>query len=67
MLPREVSHGAAVGRDYRPPDVQLTPAYQSAPPLATPGASAAALDAWWAGFNDPALTRVVERAKIPKQ
>lgn len=53
---------AAVGPDYRPPDVQLTPAYQSAPPLATPGASAAALDAWWAGFNDAALTRVVERA-----
>ena len=50
----------AVGPDYRRPEVPLTPAYHA--PLAAPGAPVAGLDGWWAGFNDPALSRVVERA-----
>ncbi len=51
---------AAVGPNYTPPQVALTPAYHSAPPAS--GAPAPPLDAWWEGFDDPALTRVVERA-----
>lgn len=52
----------AVGPDYRRPEIALTRAYHAAPAATAPGASAAALDAWWTGFGDPALTRVVERA-----
>lgn len=52
---------AAVGPNYQKPDLALTP-YHTAPPPAAPDARAAALAAWWRGFGDDELTRVVERA-----
>lgn len=54
--------GCAVGPDYRRPDMALTPAFHTPVPSAQPGAETARLDAWWTAFNDPALTRIVERA-----
>jgi NodT family efflux transporter outer membrane factor (OMF) lipoprotein len=51
----------AVGPDYHKPDVALTPAYVT--PVTVPAeAKTASLDAWWEGFGDPELVRVVERA-----
>jgi NodT family efflux transporter outer membrane factor (OMF) lipoprotein len=51
---------AAVGPDYQPPKLALTPAFQAAVP--TGAGERAPLVSWWEGFHDPALTRVVERA-----
>ncbi len=49
--------GCAVGPNYHRPELALTPAY------VTPAAPAPASTAdWWAGFGDPALSRVIERA-----
>ncbi len=49
---------AAVGPDYRAPVVTTPPAYAEA---ASRG-DAADLGAWWTRFEDPTLTRLVERA-----
>jgi NodT family efflux transporter outer membrane factor (OMF) lipoprotein len=49
-----------VGPDYRRPDLALTPAFHTPAPPAT--GQSATLDAWWAGFGDPELVTVVERA-----
>lgn len=49
----------AVGPDYQRPQIPLTATYHATP--TTPG-HAATLALWWRGFDDPALTRVVERA-----
>jgi NodT family efflux transporter outer membrane factor (OMF) lipoprotein len=52
---------AAIGPDYHRPAIVLAPAYRTSPPAAaTPGPP---LDAWWTGFNDPELLRVVARAE----
>jgi NodT family efflux transporter outer membrane factor (OMF) lipoprotein len=54
--------GCAVGPDYHRPDMALSAAFHtpaSDPARATPPA---ALEAWWTGFNDPELSKVVERA-----
>ena len=50
----------AVGPNYQKPDLKLTATYQAAP--AAVAGEAAPLDAWWRGFGDPELVRVVERA-----
>ena len=50
----------AVGPDYRKPDLALTPAYVTPTPVNA--ARPASLDAWWDGFGDPELVKVVERA-----
>ena len=52
----------AIGPDYRKPAVPLAPAYQTRVP-ATAAAPAPPLDAWWTGFDDPELVRVVIRAQ----
>ncbi len=57
-----VLSGCAVGPDYRRPDMALTPAFHTAAPTSATGAQTAPLDAWWTGFGDPELVRVVERA-----
>jgi NodT family efflux transporter outer membrane factor (OMF) lipoprotein len=54
--------GCAVGPDYRKPDLALTPSFHTPAPETQPAARAARLDAWWAAFGDPELTRIVERA-----
>ena len=56
--------GCTVGPDYRKPQLALPAAYRgegiSAPSLAGPPAPRP--ETWWNGFNDPLLTKVVERA-----
>ena len=56
--------GCAVGPDYRAPDVAPPFAYHGGTTLAarTGEAPAPSLDAWWQGFDDPVLARLVERA-----
>jgi len=51
----------AVGPDYHRPDLGLTRSFHTPPPSAG-SESGAGLAAWWARFNDPELSRVVERA-----
>lgn len=54
----------AVGPDYRAPAADLPAAYAHAAALQGQEAAPAApaLDSWWKGFDDPALTRIIERA-----
>ena len=56
--------GCAVGPNYQAPDVQPPFAYHGATALAArDGETAApALNAWWRGFDDPELARIVDRA-----
>ncbi|MRW84551.1 efflux transporter outer membrane subunit [Pseudoduganella sp. FT26W] len=55
--------GCATGPAYQRPDAPLAAAYHSAGTLAERQATlpAPALDAWWDGFDDPALQRIVTR------
>jgi len=55
---------ATVGPDYHAPASALTQPFGHADALAARPAAlpAPALDAWWNGFDDPELTRIVERA-----
>lgn len=55
---------AAVGPDYRQPELPTPAAYPHAGALAgrATSAPAPALDTWWRGFDDPALTAIVQRA-----
>ncbi|MEM5430475.1 efflux transporter outer membrane subunit [Cupriavidus oxalaticus] len=54
----------AVGPDYQAPPSDLPAAYPHAVALEARDATRAApaLDSWWQGFDDPALTRVIQRA-----
>ena len=58
-----VMGGCSVGPRYKPPAVKLQP-FHNAPSIASRNTSlpAPALDTWWIGFNDPELTRIVQRA-----
>jgi len=51
----------AIGPDYHRPAVTMAPAYRTSLPAAA--APAPPLDAWWSGFGDPELVRVVARAE----
>ncbi len=55
--------GCAVGPDYQAPATNLA-AFHNADAVAARKADVAAppLDRWWVGFNDPELTRIVQRA-----
>jgi len=54
--------GCAVGPDYRAPDTALAP-FHAAPSVAARDAKRAApLDRWWAGFSDPTLDQLIDRA-----
>jgi NodT family efflux transporter outer membrane factor (OMF) lipoprotein len=55
--------GCSVGPGYKQPVSKLQP-YQNAPAIESRTAvlPAPTLDTWWTGFNDPALTRIIERA-----
>ena len=60
---------SAVGPDYKVPASPMPAAYHHedalatrAPAQRTPAAPPPSLDVWWQGFNDPELTRIVERA-----
>ena len=54
----------AVGPDYRTPDSEMPKQYQHAADVAgiNDAREPVALDTWWAGFQDPVLTKIVERA-----
>jgi NodT family efflux transporter outer membrane factor (OMF) lipoprotein len=51
-----------VGPDYEVPTTGLKPFHSADAVEARAAAPAPALDSWWTGFNDPVLTRVVQRA-----
>src|SRR5689334_25111127 len=57
--------GCAVGPDYVAPKIAAPQAFMGAEAvdarLAAP-ATSASTDAWWRGFNDPVLDRLVDRA-----
>lgn len=55
---------AAVGPDYRAPAIDTAASYPHADALAARATRqpAPALDTWWTGFDDSALTRIVQRA-----
>ena len=63
LVAAAVLAGCAVGPDYKAPDIAPPFAYHGATTLAMRAgeAPAPALDAWWRGFDDPELARVVER------
>jgi NodT family efflux transporter outer membrane factor (OMF) lipoprotein len=52
----------AVGPDYHRPEMALTQAFHAKAPAPGPGVKSVNRDAWWSGFGDPELVRVVERA-----
>jgi NodT family efflux transporter outer membrane factor (OMF) lipoprotein len=54
--------GCSVGPRYGKPSTKLQP-FHNAPAIDSQPATAppAALEAWWTGFHDPELTRIVER------
>ena len=54
----------AVGPDYRVPDAEMPATYPHAAELApvNDARQPVSLDTWWNGFNDPVLTRIVQRA-----
>lgn len=56
--------GCMVGPDYQRPQPDVATQFNGTHLLAQRAAppSAAPLDAWWQGFNDPALNKVVETA-----
>ena len=53
--------GCAVGPDYKRPQAELPAAWTPAAADATAATAAVELD-WWRAFDDPLLTRLVERA-----
>ncbi|WP_246793723.1 efflux transporter outer membrane subunit [Burkholderia perseverans] len=57
--------GCTVGPDYHPVASPLAPAYASQDALHTvqaqPAGAPVALDSWWLGFDDPVLTRLIDR------
>jgi NodT family efflux transporter outer membrane factor (OMF) lipoprotein len=55
--------GCAAGPDYHAPAAAMPAAYQGQAALAAHNGAlpAPTLDTWWTGFNDPALTRIIDR------
>src|SRR5258707_15629836 len=55
--------GCSVGPRYKGTTTKLQP-FHNAPSIEARNATlpAPALDTWWEGFRDPALTRIVQRA-----
>jgi len=55
--------GCTVGPDYVRPEVKTNASYASQPLLEQRDAAPAApaIDAWWQGFDDPELTRIIGR------
>jgi NodT family efflux transporter outer membrane factor (OMF) lipoprotein len=56
--------GCAVGPSYRKPATTLEKFHNAVAVEARPtSAPTAALETWWEGFNDPMLSRIVQRAR----
>ncbi|PYQ05794.1 MAG: RND transporter [Acidobacteria bacterium] len=63
MLSASVLTGCALGPNYRPPEIPLSPRFLGQQGVERREAqSKADLQAWWAAFDDPALTRFVSLA-----
>jgi len=58
LLPSILASCAAVGPDYKPPNVPLIASYIGTQAITLGETS----DTWWRSFNDPLLDRAVERA-----
>lgn len=54
--------GCAVGPDYVAPPAPQASAFMAQPAVTARAAAPAPADAWWRGFNDPVLDRLVDRA-----
>jgi NodT family efflux transporter outer membrane factor (OMF) lipoprotein len=57
--------GCVVGPSYQGPPETRAQSFHNAPPSAQPDPTKDAvtpLETWWAGFHDPVLTQIVERA-----
>lgn len=54
------------GPNYTRPDLNTSADYAQQSQLSerTPAAPAPALDTWWTGFDDPELTRIIQRALV---
>ncbi|GGF04485.1 RND transporter [Aliidongia dinghuensis] len=62
LLASSIAACTVVGPDYQAPETKLEPLQNAASVEARQTTTPApALDQWWAGFNDPVLTRIVER------
>ena len=62
LLASSIAACTVVGPDYKAPETTLEPLHSEASVEARDAAAPApALDSWWAGFNDPVLTKIVER------
>lgn len=56
--------GCAVGPNYQPPQAHLRNFHSDRKQeISAPAAAPTSLEAWWDGFNDPILSRLVERAR----
>lgn len=63
LLSVSVSTGCALGPQYRSPEIPLSAPFVGEEAIEHREVqSQADLEAWWAGFSDPALTRFVSRA-----
>jgi NodT family efflux transporter outer membrane factor (OMF) lipoprotein len=54
--------GCAVGPRYEKAAISLTPFHSAGAVEGRATGASPALDSWWLGFNDPELSRIVERA-----
>ncbi|CAN7382635.1 efflux transporter outer membrane subunit [Caulobacter sp. LjRoot300] len=54
--------GCAVGPDYAAPTIAAPPRFMGAAAVAARQPAPAPVDAWWRGFNDPVLDRLVDQA-----
>ena len=61
-MPLLTLSGCMVGPAYEGPPATQLHGIQQPRAADVPRPVAAALDVWWTGFNDPVLTRIVERA-----
>jgi NodT family efflux transporter outer membrane factor (OMF) lipoprotein len=55
-----ISTGCAVGPAYQRPKMEMPPVFRGSAQIAGPATSSDAI--WWAGFHDPVLTQVIDRA-----
>jgi NodT family efflux transporter outer membrane factor (OMF) lipoprotein len=61
-LASSIAACTVVGPDYEAPNTKLAPLHSEAAVEARQAAAPAPpLDQWWSGFNDPMLTRIIER------
>ena len=54
--------GCALGPDYVAPTIAAPPRFMGEAAVVARQASPAPVDAWWRGFNDPVLDRMIDRA-----